>query len=129
MTRALEEVITVLLVEDNQDNCVIIQTWLEHAGFQVIIARDGPSGMTTARTVMPDVILMDVSLPGSMDGWTAARELKSDDATGRIPIIAFTAHTLPHDEQRAREAGVDGYLTKPAALTRVLEEVKRVLPR
>lgn len=118
---------TVLLVEDNSDSCVIIKTWLEHAGYEVIIARDARGGMETARAIQPNVILMDVALPGAMDGWTAARELKADGATEGIPIIAFTAHTLPHDERRARDAGVDGYLTKPAALARVLEEVERVL--
>lgn len=118
---------TVLLVEDNEDSCVIIRTWLEHAGYAVVIERNAASGITRAAAILPDVILMDVSLPGTMDGWMAVRELKAIEATSRIPVIAFTAHAMAYAEQRARDVGVDGYIAKPAPLRRVLDEVERVL--
>jgi CheY-like chemotaxis protein len=117
---------TVLLVEDNDDNRVIMQVWLEHAGYRVLLAEDGMTSVTLAREEMPDVILMDVALPG-IDGWDAAARLKTHPTTRSIPIIALTALALPGDHRRAAELSMDGYLTKPVALSRVLEEVERVL--
>src|SRR5579871_3415201 len=88
---------TVLVVEDNQDHRVILKTWLEHAGYGVLLALDGPTGVQLARVSLPDVILMDVALPGA-DGWAAARELKADAATKGIPIIALSALAVPQQE-------------------------------
>jgi CheY-like chemotaxis protein len=121
-----EQPVTILLVEDNVDNRIIMKAWLEHAGFQVLLAGDGGSSLMVAQAMVPDVILMDVALPG-MDGWDAATQLKAHPLTRAIPIIALTALALPEDRRRANEAKVDGYLTKPVALSRVLEEVERVL--
>src|SRR6185503_1937651 len=117
---------TLLIIEDNEDNCVIMSVWLKHAGYQAVLAHDGVRGVALARSIVPSVILMDVELPG-MDGWTAARALRDDPATKDIPIIALTAMALPQDEERAREAGVELYLTKPVSLARVLESVQQVL--
>jgi CheY-like chemotaxis protein len=117
---------TILVVEDNPDNRVIMQAWLEHAGYRVLLAGDGLTGIALARGEEPDVILMDVALPG-MDGWNTAEQIKQCPETEDIPIIALTALTLPEDQRRAAEVGVDGYLAKPVALLRVLEEVERVL--
>lgn len=117
---------TVLLVEDNADNQAIYRLILEHSGFEVIQAWDGEEGVTMARKRMPDVILMDVSIP-KLDGLQATRILKADAATAGIPIIALTAHALRGDKDRAFDAGCDGYLSKPVEPKRVAEEVRRVL--
>lgn len=117
---------TVLVVDDNGDSRIIMQAWLEHAGYRVLLADDGARGVATARTKRPDVILMDVALP-VLDGWAAVQAIKADARTTAIPIIALTALALPEDQQRARDVGVDAYLAKPASLSRVLEEVKRAL--
>src|SRR6185437_127581 len=87
---------TVLIIEDNEDSRVIMSVWLEHAGYRVVLARDGVCGVALARSIMPIVILMDVALP-EMDGWTAARTLRDDPLTRHIPIIALTAMALPQD--------------------------------
>jgi CheY-like chemotaxis protein len=117
---------TVLVIEDNEDSRVIMSVWLEHAGYHVVLAGDAPMGLELARILAPDVILMDVALPG-MDGWTAAGALRADPATATIPIIAVTAMAMPHDECRAREVGVSEYLSKPVTLARLLESIRRVV--
>ena len=117
---------TVLLVEDNEDNLIIYSTILRYSGFNVIEARDGQAGIDTARAEHPELILMDVSIP-FVDGWEATRRLKADPATAGIPIIALTAHALVSDEQKAKDAGCDGYIAKPAEPRLVLAMVKRHL--
>src|SRR5690554_2403128 len=94
----------VLMVEDNIDNRGIYRTILEHSGIAVIEAEDGETGVRMATEQLPDLILMDVSLP-IIDGWQATRMLKEDPRTSRIPVIALTAHALTTDRQRAIEAG------------------------
>jgi CheY-like chemotaxis protein len=118
----------VLLVEDNPDNRVIMQAILEHAGYAVLLAHDGDASVQVAVDHVPDVILMDVALPG-ITGWEAATQIKANEGTSTIPIIALTALALPEDRRRAEEVGMDGYLTKPVSLARVLAEVERVLSR
>lgn len=115
---------TILLVEDNEDNLVVYRTILEHVGYHVIEARDGEEGVTRAREHLPDLILMDISIP-KIDGWEATQRLKSDDATRAIPIVALTAHALEEDRQKAVQAGCDGYLAKPVEPRRVVQEVER----
>lgn len=117
---------TVLLVEDNEDNLIVYRTILDHVGYNVIEARDGEEGVARARADKPDLILMDVSLP-KMDGWEATRRIKADEDTRDIPIIAVTAHALDDDREKAREVGCDGYLAKPVAPRRVVEEVERFI--
>lgn len=119
---------TILLVEDNEDNRTIYRTILEHVGYTVVEAADGEEGIRQARERLPDLILMDVSIP-KINGWDATRALKGDSATRHIPIIALTAHALEQDRQRAREAGCDGYLAKPIPPREVIEEVRRFLDR
>ena len=116
----------VLLVEDNHDNRAIYGIMLEHEGYSVIEAVDGEEGVERAQAFLPALILMDVSLP-KMDGYSATRILKADDRTAAIPIIALTAHALAGEEQRARDAGCDGYLSKPVEPMRVVEEVRRFI--
>ncbi|MEX2281374.1 MAG: response regulator [Gemmatimonadota bacterium] len=115
---------TVLLVEDNEDNLVVYRTILEHVGFRVIEARDGEEGVRQARKFKPNLILMDISIP-KIDGWEATQQLKSDQDTKGIPIIALTAHALEEDRQKAIQAGCDGYLAKPVEPRRVVQEVER----
>jgi len=117
---------TVLLVEDNEDNLIVYRTILDHVGYRVIEARDGEEGVARARADQPDLILMDVSLP-KMDGWEATRRIKADEGTRRIPIIAVTAHALDDDREKATQVGCDGYLAKPVAPRRVVEEVERFI--
>ena len=117
---------TILLVEDNEDNLIVYRTILDHVGYRVIEARDGEEGVARARADLPDLILMDVSLP-KMDGWEATRRIKADEETRQIPIIAVTAHALDDDREKATQVGCDGYLAKPVAPRRVVEEVERFI--
>ena len=115
---------TVLLVEDNEDNRIIYATALRYAGYSVLEAITGPEGIRAARVEMPDLILMDISIP-ELDGWEATAVLKADPATRHIPIVAVTAHALPEDEHRSVTAGCDGYLAKPIPPARLIAEVDR----
>ena len=117
---------TVLLVEDNDDNLRIYSTILTYAGYHVLEATDGESGLATARSGQPDLILMDVSIP-KIDGWEVTRILKADPATSSIPVVALTAHALASDRERAVQIGFDGYIPKPAEPRLVLAEVERRL--
>jgi two-component system cell cycle response regulator DivK len=102
----------VLIVEDNPANMTLAIFLLESAGHQVISATDAELGLTLARAEQPDLILMDIQLPG-MDGLAATMQLKGDEATRRIPVIALTALAMKGDEERIRAAGCDGYIGKP----------------
>ena len=117
---------TILIVEDNEDNRIIYSTFLEHAGYRVIEAVTGPDGVARARADRPDLILMDISVPG-MDGWEATKILKGDPETRPIKIIALTAHALADDRERSFQVGCDGYLAKPIEPKGVLAEVERLL--
>ena len=119
---------TVLLVEDNTDTRMIYRTILEHFAYHVIESVDGEMGIPLAKQHRPDLILMDISIP-KIDGYTATGILKADPATAHIPIIARTAHAHAGEEQRAREAGCDSYLSKPVEPRRVIEEVQAHLTR
>jgi two-component system cell cycle response regulator DivK len=103
---------TVLLVEDNPTNMKLAMTLLESAGHHVLIATDAEAGLAMARAERPALILMDIQLPG-MDGLEATKQLKSDDQTRSIPVIALTALAMKGDEERIRAAGCDGYIGKP----------------
>ena len=102
----------VLVVEDNPLNLELATDLLEVAGFEVISAQTGEAGIKLAREAQPDLILMDLSLPG-MDGIEATKALKADPQTSGIPIVAVTAHAMKGDEQKALAAGCEGYITKP----------------
>ena len=114
----------VLVVEDNEDNLLIVATILRHYGYTVQTAPDGEVALDAARESLPDLILLDISLP-RVDGWEVARQLKSDDRTKAIPIIAFTAHVYQADRARAESLGFTGFLTKPIEPMRILDEVRR----
>ncbi len=116
----------ILLVEDNEMNRDMLSRRLERKGYEVVIAVDGQKAIDLAASVKPDLILMDMSLP-IIDGWEATRRLKADALTKPIPIIALTAHAMPEDERRAREAGCNDYDTKPIELPRLLEKIAALL--
>ncbi|MEO7712811.1 MAG: response regulator [Gemmatimonadaceae bacterium] len=115
---------TVLLVEDNEDNRIIYSTVLRHTGFEVVEALDGVQAVELARRLLPDLILMDISIP-EMDGWEATRILREDPTTREIPIVALTAHALADDRERASAVGFTAYLAKPIEPRAVVAEVRR----
>jgi two-component system cell cycle response regulator DivK len=104
----------VLIVEDNAANMTLAVFLLQSAGHSVLSATDAEAGLTLARDEQPDLILMDIQLPG-MDGLEATVLLKRDEATRAIPVIALTALAMKGDEERIRAAGCDGYIAKPLA--------------
>ncbi len=118
----------ILLVEDNEMNRDMLSRRLQRRGHIVTLALDGAEGVEKARTEVPDLILMDMSLP-VVDGWEATRQLKADQSTARIPIIALTAHAMASDEQKARDAGCDDFDTKPIELPRLLDKITGLLQR
>lgn len=118
----------ILLVEDNEMNRDMLSRRLERKGHAVTCAVDGQQGLDLARAQMPDLILMDMSLP-VVDGWEATRQLKAYDATKAIPVIALTAHAMAEDERKAREAGCDDYDTKPVELPRLLGKIEALSPK
>lgn len=114
---------TVLLVEDNEMNRDMLSRRLRRKGYRVLVAEDGESGVAMVRSELPDLVLMDMSLP-VLDGWSAARALKADEATRAVPIIALTAHAMRGDREKALEAGCDEYDTKPVELPRLLAKMR-----
>ena len=116
----------VLLVEDNEMNRDMLSRRLIRQGFEVAVAVDGAQGVATAIEILPDIILMDMSLP-VLDGWEATRQLKAEARTSAIPVIALTAHAMAGDRHKALEAGCDDYDTKPIELPRLLEKMRRLL--
>jgi len=116
----------VLLVEDNELNRDMLSRRLTRRGFDVVCAVDGQEGLDLARSQVPDIILMDLSLP-VLDGWEATRRVKHDDATRHVPVIGLTAHAMSGDRERAIEAGCDDYDTKPVELERLIGKIARLL--
>ena len=104
----------VLIIEDNPANMTLATFLLQSAGHLVLAARDAETGLTLARDEQPDLVLMDIQLPG-MDGLEATALLKSEEATREIPVVALTALAMKGDEERIRAAGCDGYIAKPLA--------------
>jgi len=116
----------ILVVEDNEMNRDMLSRRLQRRGFEVTCAVDGNDGIERARSDVPDLILMDMSLP-ELDGWEATRALKGAPETRHIPIIALTAHAMSGDREKAIQAGCDDYETKPIELPRLLEKVEALL--
>ena len=116
----------ILLVEDQEMNRDMLSRRLKKRGYDVSIAVDGAEGLDKARSEMPELILMDMSLP-VIDGWEATRRLKADEATRSIPVVALTAHAMSTDREKALEAGCDAYETKPVELPRLLETIEKLL--
>jgi two-component system cell cycle response regulator DivK len=116
----------ILLIEDNEMNLDMLSRRLERRGYEILIAVDGAQGVDMTRADMPDLILMDMSLP-VMDGWEATRRLKADEATRHIPIIALTAHAIAGDRERCLAAGCDEYESKPVKFPRLLAKIEQFL--
>ncbi len=116
----------VLVVDDFQDNREMFAEFLVISGFRVAEAATGREALDQAFALLPDVILMDLSLP-ELDGWEATRRLKHDPRTAHIPVVALTGHVLADHSREARDAGCDGFLTKPCLPEALVVEVRRVL--
>jgi two-component system cell cycle response regulator DivK len=117
----------ILVVEDQDDNQRILRDLLTHAGYSLIEAANGLDGVALAAGERPDLILMDIQLPG-IDGYEATRRIKADPALRLIPIIAVTSYALSGDEVKAREAGCDDYVTKPFSPRALLSKIREHLP-
>jgi CheY-like chemotaxis protein len=116
----------ILLVEDYDDAREMYRDYLEFAGFQVDTARDGHEALEQARRHNPDLVLMDLSLPG-LDGWEATRILKKDPATSHLIVVALSAHALSAEGDRARAAGCDGFIAKPCLPHDLVEQITEYL--
>jgi CheY-like chemotaxis protein len=118
----------ILVVEDNEVNQRILVRRLERRGFEVLIAGDGKQGVDLATRELPDLVLMDMSLP-VLDGWEATRQIKTNEATARIPVIALTAHAMVGDREQALDAGCDDYDVKPVDIDRLVLKIEAQLAR
>ena len=118
----------ILYVEDNDDNVYVVKNRLTRAGLAVLVATDGEAGLAMAGAERPDLILMDLSLPG-LDGWEATRQLKAAPETKHIPIIAVSAHAMAGDRDKALEAGCDDYEAKPVDFARLHAKIQALLPK
>ena len=116
----------ILLVEDNEMNRDMLSRRLQRKGYSVLIAVDGEQGLATAYSEMPDLILMDISLP-FIDGYEVTRRLKANPRTKHIPVIALTAHALLTDRDKALKAGCNDYDTKPVDFSRLTEKIETLL--
>ena len=116
----------ILVVEDNQDNMTLIVDVLNSLEYDVLQATDGLRGVEMAQELMPDLVLMDLSLP-KMDGWTATRTIKAQEPLNHIPIIALTALAMKGDRERALEAGCDDYISKPINLQELASKLDEYL--
>ena len=116
----------VLVVEDYQDAREMYAEYLQFSGFRVAEARNGNEAVAQAFSLRPDLILMDLSLPG-MDGWEATRVLKADERTKHIPVVALTGHALAGASEGARKAGCDSFVTKPCLPEDLVKEIRKVL--
>jgi two-component system, cell cycle response regulator DivK len=118
----------ILLVEDHEEIWDFLSRRLQRRGFDVVVATDGQEGVEKARAQRPDIILLDMNLP-VVDGWTAARAIKSDPETGGIPIIALTAHAMSGDREKAIAAGCDDYHPKPVDFSLLLTQIEALATR
>jgi CheY-like chemotaxis protein len=116
----------ILIVEDNEMNRDMLSRRLERRGYEICVAGDGRQGIEQAQALLPDLILLDLSLP-EIDGWEVARRLKTTPATSHIPIIALTAHAMTGDRDEAIAAGCNDYDTKPIEFQRLLGKIETLL--
>jgi two-component system cell cycle response regulator DivK len=116
----------ILYIEDTENNRILVTRYLNRNGYNVLTAEDAEQGLAVALTEMPDLILMDLGLPGT-DGWTATRNFKNNPALQHIPIVALTAHVMQGDREKALEAGCDDYDTKPFQFARLMNKIDALL--
>jgi two-component system cell cycle response regulator DivK len=117
----------ILVVEDTEDNRQIVRDLMTAAGYELIEAVDGVAGVEAAERERPDLILMDIQLPG-IDGYEATRRIRALPEIGKVPIIAVTSYALSGDEAKAHAAGCDGYVAKPYSPRQLLAKVREFLP-
>ena len=118
----------ILVVEDNDRNLKLVRDVLVFAGFEVLEAQTGEQGVAIAETTLPDLVLMDLQLPG-IDGAEALRRLRDNPATAELPVVAVTAFAMKEDGERTRQAGFDGYITKPLSVRSLPDQVRNYLTR
>ena len=118
---------TVLMIEDNEQNRYLATFLLERRGHSVVSSADGPSGIEEAARLRPDIILLDIQLPG-LDGYAVARALRQNPALDAIPIVAVTSYAMPGDREKALEAGCTGYLEKPIDPDTFVDSIEHFLP-
>ena len=118
----------ILVVEDTEDNRQIIRDLLSSVGYELIEAADGAEGVAMAQSHHPDLILMDIQLPG-MDGYEATRQIRATPELAKVPIIAVTSYALSGDEAKTRAAGCDGYVAKPFSPRQLLAKIREFLPQ
>jgi two-component system cell cycle response regulator DivK len=116
----------ILLVEDNERNLKLLRDVLDYAGYAVRVARTGEDGITLAASEPPDLVLMDLQLPG-IDGMEALRRLRESPRTAGIPVVAVTAQAMKHDRERALDAGFNGYIEKPISVRAFPDQVRSFL--
>jgi two-component system cell cycle response regulator DivK len=116
----------ILVVEDQEDNRRILRDLLTNVGFQLVEAEDGAEGVAAAETHRPDLILMDIQMP-IVDGYEATRQIKANPTLKSIPVIVVTSYALSGDEEKARAAGCDDYITKPYSPRQLLAKIKEHL--
>jgi two-component system, cell cycle response regulator DivK len=117
---------TIMVVEDNEASRDALSRRLERRGYRIVLAVNGHEAVSMGRSARPDLILMDLGLPG-IDGWEATRQLKSDPATSQIPIIVLSAHAMTNDRDMALAAGGDDFDTKPVRFQTLLEKIEALL--
>jgi two-component system, cell cycle response regulator DivK len=117
---------TILCFEDNDDNLYLLHRRLVRAGFDVKVSTNGTEGVEWAKTLKPDLIVMDLDLPG-LNGWEATRRLKSDPETSRIPVVILSSHGSARHREEAYSAGCDAYRTKPADYPGLIVEINGLL--
>ena len=117
---------TVLVVDDHEDNRRILRDLLRSAGYDIVEATNGEDGVAAARARTPDLILMDIQLPG-IDGYEATRRIKADEALRRIPLIVVTSYALSGDDAKAMAAGADAYVAKPFSPRAMLAKIREYL--
>jgi two-component system cell cycle response regulator DivK len=118
----------ILVVEDNDRNLKLVRDVLVFAGFEVLEAQTGEQGVAIAETNLPDLVLMDLQLPG-IDGAEALQRLRDNPATAELPVVAVTAFAMKEDGERTRQAGFDGYITKPLSVRSLPDQVRNYLTR
>ena len=119
---------TILIVEDNDSSRDALARRLQRRGYRIPVAVDGQDGVCVAQSERPDLILMDLSLPG-IDGWEATRRLKNQSATRHIPIIVLSAHAMTNDREQALAAGGDEFDTKPVRFLQLLAKIEQLLTK
>jgi CheY-like chemotaxis protein len=118
----------ILYIEDNDDNVYVVQQRLGRAGHTILVARDGAQGIAMAAAEKPDLVLMDLSMPG-LDGWEATRRLKAAPETRAIPVLALSSHAMAGDREKALAAGCDDYDTKPIDIARLRGKIDALLAK